>query len=126
MAASTGRPRLSAALAVGAAFIWATYYVFVLSVGSAPAAIIAWPFLVAGIAFTLATVRDGHARSFLALWTSPMSYVRSALLLGMQVSVLASTYVAGPVDTSLLSLVGDAALAPVLLIALYREGADRA
>ena len=55
-----------------------------------------------------------------------MAYVRSALLIAMQVSVLASTYVAGPVDTSLLSLVGDAALTPLLLIVIYREGADRA
>ncbi|MCI4339774.1 MAG: DMT family transporter [Thermoplasmata archaeon] len=126
MALSSGRPQLSAILAVAAAFIWATYYIFVLSVGSAPAAILTWPFLAAGLVFLALAAYEGRVREFVALFRSPMAYVRSALLIGMQVSVLASTYVAGPVDTSLLSLVGDAALTPVLLIALYREGADRA
>src|ERR1700691_3558253 len=126
MAGSPARPQAAAALAVFAAFLWATYYIFVLSVGSGPAAIIAWPFLVSGVAFVAYVLYRGHAREFLALWSSPMAYVRSALLIAMQVSVLASTYVAGPVDTSLLSLVGDAALTPVLLIVIYREGADRA
>ncbi len=126
MTESSGRPRAAAALAVTAAFIWATYYIFVLSVGSSPPAILTWPFLAAGLLFAGVAAYSGHLREFVALFRSPMSYVRSALLMGMQISVLASTYVAGPVDTSLLSLVGDAALTPVLLIAIYREGADRA
>jgi EamA-like transporter family len=123
---SAARPQASAVLAVVAAFLWATYYIFVLSVRSGPAAILAWPFLASGLAFVVFVLYRGHARQFLALWSSPMAYVRAALLISMQVSVLASTYVAGPVDTSLLSLVGDAALTPLLLIAIYREGADRA
>jgi len=126
MPESAARTRNSAALAVFAAFLWATYYIFVLSVRSAPAAIVAWPFLAAGVVFVGVVVQRGHVGQLLALWGSPMAYFRSALLIGMQVSVLASTYVAGPVDTSLLSLVGDAALTPVLLIVIYREGADRA
>jgi drug/metabolite transporter (DMT)-like permease len=126
MTEGAARPRASAALAVFAAFLWATYYVFVLSVRSGPAAIIAWPFLTAGVAFLGYVAYRGHLREFWALWRSPMAYVRSAFLIAMQVSVLASTYVAGPVDTSLLSLVGDAALTPLLLILIYREGADRA
>ena len=126
MVAPGARPQASAALAVAAAFIWATYYIFVLSVGSAPAAILTWPFLAAGVMFLALAAYEGRTSEFLALFRSPMAYVRSALLIGMQVSVLASTYVAGPVDTSLLSLVGDAALTPLFLIAIYREGADRA
>jgi drug/metabolite transporter (DMT)-like permease len=126
MVGAAAQPRLAAALAVFAAFLWATYYIFVLSVASGPAAIVAWPFLVAGAAFLVYVAYLGHLRQFLDLWRSPMAYLRASLLIGMQISVLASTYVAGPVDTSLLSLVGDAALTPLLLIAIYREGADRA
>ena len=126
MPAPTGGVRVAAGLSVTAAFLWATYYIFVLSVGSGPAAIVAWPFLSAGVIYLVYTIYLGHFREFLGLWRSPMAYARALFLIGMQVSVLASTYVAGPVDTSLLSLVGDAALTPLLLIAIYREGIDRA
>jgi drug/metabolite transporter (DMT)-like permease len=53
-----------------------------------------------------------------------MSYVRIALLLGMQLSVLAATYLAGPVDTSLLSLIGDVVLTPIIVaiwLLAYRD-----
>jgi len=107
------------------AFFWATYYLFVLWVtpGTAPSAILAYTFVVGGIAYTGWAIVSGHGRTFLALWADPMAWVRVGLLVGMQVSVLAATYLTGPVDASLLSLIGDVVLTPVLvalLIVAYR------
>jgi EamA-like transporter family len=116
--------------AVGAsllsAFLWATYYVFVLWVtpGTAPSAILAYPFLVGGVAYAVWAYTGGHGRAFLALWSDPAAYLRVALLFGMQVSVLAATYLAGPVDSSLLSLIGDVVLTPIvvaLIFGVYRS-----
>ena len=126
MGTARGRPAYAAALAVAAAFVWATYYVFVLSVRASPAAVIAYPFLAGGLAYLAWSARSGHVREFVAVWKDPHAYVRVALVLAMQLSVLAATYVAGPVDTSLLSLIGDVQLTPILLVLLYREGVDRA
>ena len=108
-----------------AAFFWATYYLFVLWVtpGTAPSAILAYPFLVGGVAYTGWAIAAGHGRTFLALWKDPLAFVRIGLLFGMQLSVLAATYLAGPVDASLLSLIGDVVLTPIvvaLILATYR------
>ena len=108
------------------AFAWATYYLFVLWVtpGTAPSAILAYPFIVGGLAYTGWTVATGHGPEFGALWKDPNAYVRVALLFGMQVSVLAATYLAGPVDASLLSLIGDVVLTPIvvaLILGVYRS-----
>jgi drug/metabolite transporter (DMT)-like permease len=115
----SGRHYLAAAvgLPLGAAFLWAAYYVFVLGVtpGTAPSAVLAYPFLFGGVAYVAWTVAQGHGAAFVALWTQPAAYGRVALLLGMQLSVLASTYLAGPVDTSLLSLIGDVVLTPIVV-----------
>jgi drug/metabolite transporter (DMT)-like permease len=110
-----------AAVAVGlplaAALLWATYYIFVLAVtpGTRPSAVFAYPFLFGGAAYTLWSCAQGHGRLLLRLWVQPSAYLRVALLLGMQLSVLASTYLAGAVDTSLLSLIGDVVLTPVIV-----------
>ena len=127
MSDDRGATRYAAALAIVASFLWATYYFFVLSLGEAsrPAAVLAYPFLVAGAIFAAVAVRQGHLAAFLRLWRSPSAYLRTGLLVGMQLSVLAGTYSAGPVDTSLLSLLGDVALTPILLMILYREGRER-
>lgn len=108
------------------AFAWATYYLFVLWVtpGTAPSAILAYPFVIGGAAYTGWAVVTGHARAFASLWLDPSAYVRVGLLFGMQVSVLAATYLAGPVDASLLSLIGDVVLTPVvvaILMGAYRS-----
>jgi hypothetical protein len=107
------------------AFFWATYYLFVLWVtpGTAPSAILAYTFVAGGVAYTGWAVVSGHGRTFVALWADRMAWVRIGLLAGMQVSVLAATYLTGPVDASLLSLIGDVVLTPLLvalLIASYR------
>jgi drug/metabolite transporter (DMT)-like permease len=122
-------PRLLAVavgLSLGAAVLWASYYIFVLAVtpGAAPSAVFVLPFLFGGIAYALWAWTTGQGSAFLAIWRQPAAWYRVALLLAMQLSVLASTYVAGPVDTSLLSLIGDVVLTPVLVaigIAAYRD-----
>jgi drug/metabolite transporter (DMT)-like permease len=43
----------------------------------------------------------------------------------MQLLVIVATYGIGAVDTSLLTLVGDVVLTPVLVMALFREGRER-
>jgi len=108
------------------AFLWACYYLFVLWVtpGTAPSAILAYPFLFGGAAYAGWAVSKGHGHEFLALWKDPMAYGRIGLLFGMQVSVLAATYLAGPVDSSLLSLIGDVVLTPIvvaLILGAYRS-----
>ena len=111
--------------AILSAFAWATYYLFVLWVtpGTAPSAILAYTFVVGGVFYTGWALVAGHGRAFAALWRDPMAYVRTGLLAGMQVSVLAATYLTGPVDASLLSLIGDVVLTPIivaLFISVYR------
>jgi len=109
-----------------AALLWAFYYVFVLwlTPGTAPSAILCYPFLAGGIAYAGWAVGTGHRQAFIALWADPRAWARVGLLFGMQVSVLAATYLAGPVDASLLSLIGDVVLTPIvvaLLLGAYRS-----
>jgi drug/metabolite transporter (DMT)-like permease len=107
------------------AFFWATYYPLVLwaTPGTTTSAVLAYPFLVGGIAYTVWAFAQGHGRAFLRLWASPMAWVRVGLEFGMMVAVLAATYLTGPVDASLLSLIGDVVLTPgivALFLATYR------
>lgn len=112
--------------AILSAFLWATYYLFVLWVSprTAPSAVLAFPFVVGGIAYAGWALAQGHGRTFVALWAEPMAWCRVGLLFGMQVAVLSATYLAGPVDASLLSLIGDVVLTPAivaLFFATYRS-----
>jgi len=112
-------------LSVLSAFAWATWYLFVLWVtpGTAPSAILVYPFVFGGIAYTAWAVTTGHGPAFARLWSDPMAWVRVGLLFAMQVSILAATYLTGPVDCSLLSLIGDVVLTPILValaIGAYR------
>jgi drug/metabolite transporter (DMT)-like permease len=113
-------------LPLAAALLWAFYYIFVLGVTPTahPSAVFVYPFLFGGVGYAAWCAVEGHGAAFVGLWTDPMSYVRIGLLLGMQLSVLASTYLAGPVDTSLLSLIGDVVLTPIIVavwLLAYRE-----
>lgn len=110
-----------------AAFLWATYYVFVLwlAPSTAPTAVLVWPFLVGGVLFAVYAVATGHGVAFARLWTDPAAWLRILFAIGMQISTLAATYTAGPIDTSLLALLGDVVFAPVVLMLLYMEGRDR-
>jgi drug/metabolite transporter (DMT)-like permease len=104
-----------------AAFLWATYYPFVLAVhpGTSPSATIVYPFLFGGAIYTGYAVRRGFGIACARLWTSPGAWVRVGLLMGMQLSVLAATYLIGPVDSSLLSLIGDVVLTPILVALVW-------
>jgi drug/metabolite transporter (DMT)-like permease len=117
---------VAAVLPLAAAALWATYYIFVLAVtpGTSPSAVFALPFLFGGVAYALWAWAAGHGRVFWRLWAQPAAWGRVGLLLVMQLSVLASTYVAGPVDTSLLTLIGDVVLTPLLVavgVVAYRD-----
>jgi drug/metabolite transporter (DMT)-like permease len=111
---------VAAALAVLAALLWATYYLFVLAVSpsSRPSAVLLYPFVSGGAAYALWAGLNGHARSLGRLFADPRAYLRVLLLVGMQLSVLAATYATGPVDASLLSLLGDVVVTPLLVAAL--------
>jgi len=100
-----------------AALLWAFYYIFVLAItpGTVPSAVFAYPFLFGGAAYTGWSLAEGEGPAVVAVWRQPAAYLRVLLLVGMQLSVLASTYLAGPVDTSLLSLIGDVVFTPVVV-----------
>ena len=114
---------LAATAALLAAFLWSTYYLFVLTVSPSTraSAVLFYPFIGGGLAYTLWVLarREGHllARTF----AQPSAYLRVGLLLGMQLSVLAATYLTGPVDASLLSLLGDVVATPLLVAGLFAQ-----
>src|SRR5208282_4754807 len=100
-----------------AAFLWATYYPFVLAVQhhATPSATIVYPFLLGGALYLAYAVHQGQGKAWAHLWLTPGAWLRVGFLVGMQLSVLAATYLIGPVDSSLLSLIGDVVLTPVLV-----------
>ena len=124
------RPRriwAAVGLSLAAAFLWALYYPLVLGArsGASPAATIVLPFLFGGIAYLLHAAHGGAARRAIALGARPISWGRTGLLVGMQLSILAGTYTLGPVDASLLSLIGDVVVTPLLVAAFWPSRAGR-
>jgi drug/metabolite transporter (DMT)-like permease len=123
------RRRLGAtALALGAAFLWASYYAFVLTLAPTvpPSGLVVWPFVFGGLGYLAWTLLGGHARAFGSLSRSWVAWSRVGLLVVMQLAVLAETFLAGAVDTSLLTLVGDVVLTPLLVMYALGEGRERA
>ena len=108
-------------MALGAALAWASYYPFVLwgAPVSSPATILVFPFVAGGAAFAAFAAVSGEGRAFARQWTRPDALRLSGLMLAMQLSVLAATYFAGPVDASLLSLIGDVVATPILAAVLF-------
>lgn len=104
-------------LSLIAAFAWSTYYLFVLWVtpGTAPSAILVYPFLSGGVAYALWAVGHHQGRSLGGEFVHARAWGRTGLLVGLQISLLATTYLAGPVDASLLSLLGDVVATPLLV-----------
>ncbi len=127
MSDGRGAVRAAVACSLGAAFLWALYYPLVIGAraGASPAATIVYPFLFGGIAYLLHAGRLGTARRAFALGRHPQGWGRAGLLVGMQLSVLAGTYLLGPVDTSLLSLIGDVVATPLLVAALWSSHRGR-
>jgi drug/metabolite transporter (DMT)-like permease len=122
----TGDKRaVAVVLSLAAALAWATYYVFVLwaSPAARPSAVLVYPFLFGGVLYVAWAVARGAGRDVLRLFRSARAYLRIALLVGMQLSVLAATYQTGPVDASLLSLIGDVVVTPVIVA--FALGIDR-
>jgi drug/metabolite transporter (DMT)-like permease len=121
-------PGPSAAMALTSAFLWATYFFFVLAMtpGTAPSALATYPFLLGGGMYVAWAAYWGHGRVVLQLFGESKAWGRVGLICSMQLSVLACTYAAGAVDTSLLTLLGDAAMTPLLAMIVLREGRHRA
>ncbi len=116
--------RATAALAaVLAAVLWAFYYLLILSLtpGTPTGAILFYPFLFGGLAYSVMAVRNGHAARWTALWTDRGAWGRILLIIAMQASVVAATFLDGPVDAALLSLMGDVVATPLLATLLFRE-----
>ena len=128
MSAGHSASSISALMAIGAAFLWSTYFFFVLAMtpGTAPTALLAYPFLVGGGLYVAWAAWLGHGRLILQLFLEPAAWLRVALIVIMQLSVLGATYTAGAVNTSLLSLLGDAAMTPLLAMIVLGEGRYRA
>jgi drug/metabolite transporter (DMT)-like permease len=122
------RRSLAVVLSLVAAFLWAAYYAFVLglSPGIPPSGLLIWPFAFGGLGYLGWVVVGKHGAAFRGLFRSPAAWGRVALLLILQLSVLAETFLAGAVDTSLLSLLGDVVITPFLVMAALNEGRHRA
>ncbi|MGI0140590.1 MAG: DMT family transporter [Thermoplasmata archaeon] len=123
MRVDSGGRQIATAFAVLSGLIWSSYYVFALWLAplTSAVAVVVYPFLVGGAAFLLWAVVRGEAGVFLRLWKEPASYVRILLAVVMQASTLAATYSAGPVDTSLLALLGDVVMVPLMLMVIFGE-----
>lgn len=126
MAPSAGpsRAAVPAGLALTAAFLWATYYPVVLAVESTTrtGAIVAYPFLAGGAAYLVLAIRRGEAGPFGRGFLNPVYWGRIGLFLGGQVAIVIVTVDAGPIDASLLTLVGDVVVTPILAQAWERRG----
>ncbi|MGA8275571.1 MAG: DMT family transporter [Thermoplasmata archaeon] len=111
----------AAVLSLLSAFLWATYYPFVLAIHdtTTASATIVYPFLFGGAIYSGYAIRRGYGTAFAHLWLTSGAWVRIGFLMGMQLSVLAATYLIGPVDASLLSLIGDVVLTPVLVALVW-------
>jgi drug/metabolite transporter (DMT)-like permease len=123
------RRRLFAAtLALLAAGLWAAYYGFVLTLAPSvpPSGLIVWPFAFGAMGYLGWSAASGQLRPYRGLSRLPGAWARVALLVLMQLTVLAETFLAGAVDTSLLSLLGDVVLTPILVMWILREGRGRA
>jgi len=117
---------VAASLALVAAFLWATYYLFVLEVSPAtrPSAILVYPFVAGGAALVVWALAHRNGRALGRTFVQPASYLRLALLLAMQLGVIAATFLIGPVDASLLSLLGDVVATPLIVAALFALGRE--
>ncbi len=121
MRSTTSAHRRAVLFSLLAAFFWALYYPFVLGAkpGASPSATIVFPFLFGGASYGVYGAVRGYGGVLLRLWRSGSAWLRTGFLVAMQLSVLATTYLAGPVDSSLLSLIGDVVVTPVIVALLW-------
>lgn len=123
--ASPATRRIGIAVSAMAALLWASYYLIVLELpGSSDLPILVLPFLVGGLGFGALSVvqAPSEGRRILRIMGTPGGVLRALILLVMQADVIASTRLAGAVDTSLVTLVADVIVTPILLYIIWREG----
>lgn len=118
---SSGPRNVAAALTLLSALLSATYYIFVLAIspGTRPTAILVFPFLFGGLGYAVWAVSRREGRAFLRVWAEPRAYLRTGVMVLYQLSVLAATYLTGPVDASVLTLIGDVAATPLVAALLF-------
>lgn len=121
--------RVEAGLAGGlAAFLWASYYVFVLAlpVGE-DGLLIDLPFLFAGLLFLVAYPgrRPGGALGVLRTCATWPGIVRGGIFALVQLDVVLATRWAGAVDASLVTLLADVVATPLLVLAVVHEDAGK-
>jgi drug/metabolite transporter (DMT)-like permease len=114
---------MAAGGAIVAAGLWALYYLLILSVtpGTSTGAILLYPFLFGGVAYSLMAFRQGHLGSWRSMWAEPAAWGRILLVVAMQLSVIGATFFDGPVEAAILSLVGDVVATPLLATAVFHE-----
>lgn len=123
-AAALQRRPQAVAFALLAAFLWASYYLFILELkGSISfSALMAWPFLVGGVVYALWAAGRGELPHLVLAFGEGGTWLRVLLFYGTQLLVLGIALAGGPVDSALLSLVGDVILSPLLARAVVGEG----
>jgi drug/metabolite transporter (DMT)-like permease len=126
VAAAFSVKTLGVAASTGAAFLWSTYYFFlVLGLPRAPLApTLIVPFLAGGLGFLALTAgeRGGGVRRVFTMMTTGPGLLRAALLVFMQLDVVLVTRLAGPVTTALITLLADVVATPLLLYIVWGEG----
>ncbi len=128
----TGRPNArkmvgAIAASVSAAFLWATYYLFVLLLpGVGDVVVTVVPFAAGGTCFLLLLAAQGSPpREWTVGWLTPGTLLRAGLLLFLQLDVVLATRSAGAVDTSLATLLGDVVVTPLLVALSLGTGSER-
>ncbi|HEV2450204.1 MAG TPA: DMT family transporter, partial [Thermoplasmata archaeon] len=122
-AALQRRPQ-AVAFALLAAFLWASYYLFILELKGTISfsALMAWPFLVGGVAYGIWAYARGELPRLIGAFGEAWTWIRVLLFYATQALVLGIALSGGPIDSALLSLVGDVILTPLLARAVVGEG----
>jgi drug/metabolite transporter (DMT)-like permease len=122
--AALQRRTQAVAFALLAAFLWASYYLFILELKSSITfnALLVWPFLAGGLAYAGWAYPRGELPRLVRGLAEGGTWLRAVLFLATQVVVLGITLSGGAVDSALLALVGDVILCPLFARALVGEG----
>jgi drug/metabolite transporter (DMT)-like permease len=122
-----GTRRVAVSLSVTAAFLWSSYYFIALAIAPSISLgeLVAVPFLIGGATYAAISWNHGSLPAFLRMFRDGRAWGRASLYAGIQLTVVAVTLYAGPVDTSLLTLVGDVLLTPLVAATMYGHGRDK-
>ncbi|MBX8631605.1 MAG: DMT family transporter [Candidatus Thermoplasmatota archaeon] len=115
-----GRIIVGSVVAVAAAFVWSTYYIFLHMLGSASSfALFAYPSVVGGLSFIAFGFFSGGGIKLPSRKAD--IFVPATGYLSSQIVIILSARINGGVLTSTFILVGDAILSPVIIFALGRN-----